>query len=94
MVKTSRDTVTRRVRKDEGSSFEVDLGTKVSTLTASTYKVNFEINVLRENLLPKIFHFDVLRAELRNEIRIRLKLHNYQDVEVLGDWFIRLFSLW
>lgn len=82
MVKTSRDTVTRRVRKDEESSFEVDLGTKVSTLTASTYKVNFEINVLRENLLPKIFHFDVLRAELRNEIRIRLKLHNYQDVEV------------
>lgn len=85
MVKTSRDTVTRRVRKDEGSSFEVDLGTKVSTLTAPTYKVNLEINVLRENLLPKIFHFDVLRAELRNEIRIRLKLHNYQDVEVLGD---------
>lgn len=82
MVKTSRDTVTRRVRKDEESSFEVDLGTKVSTLTASTYKVNFEINVLRENLLPKIFYFDVLRAELRNEIRIRLKLHNYQDVEV------------
>lgn len=82
MVKTSRDTVTRRIRKDEESSFEVDLGTKVSTLTASTYKVNFEINVLRENLLPKIFHFDVLRAELRNEIRIRLKLHNYQDVEV------------
>lgn len=82
MVKTSRDTVTRRVRKDEESSFEVDLSTKVLTLTASTYKVNFEINVLRENLLPKIFHFDVLRAELRNEIRIRLKLHNYQDVEV------------